>query len=148
MMIKKPVYLSQPTLHILITEDQLNWYKHIKIGIFDSENNLAVVTRTDRVTIYDPGSLSNLEQASPKGYVLKNMYYLGVKPLYQIFPKPGEFYKLVSHLASSRQTKTNQNLDLTTTMEPEKPWEPFKSGLVFMMVMVALSCIVFVRTDY
>jgi hypothetical protein len=121
---------------------------NLKAAVFDPDGKLIVADKTARLSWYDLDSGKQTERLSPKITGIKKFYYWGIKPLYQIFPKPGEFYKLVSHLASSRETENKPDLDLTTTTEPENPWQPFRSGLVFILVMLVLSCLVFQYTDY
>ena len=114
---------------------------------FDKNNKIWVADRTDRITQYDPETLQQAGEYNPK-IVGFRWYYWWIRLGYRILPKPGEFYKLVTHLSSSTETEKDSNLDLTQTDEPSNPWEPFVSGVIFMSIMLLLACFVFQRTDY
>jgi len=116
---------------------------------FDDANRLWVADKTDRVTVYDSvESISEQEEYYPKWGIITKIYRWGVLPLYRVFPKPSEFYKLVTHLSSTTETNEADELDLTKTDEPKNPWDPLRSGLIFCVVMLSLGCFVFSRTDY
>ena len=79
---------------------------------------------------------------------MQKAWRYGIQPLYSVFPKPGEFYKVVTHLSSSNDSQTNRDVDLTLQDVEPNPWSPLVSGLAFMGVMLGLACLVFARTDY
>jgi ABC-type transport system involved in multi-copper enzyme maturation permease subunit len=113
-----------------------------------SASYLLIADRTDRVTKYDIENLSRSESNAPSGTWMQKAWRYAIKPLYFAFPKPGEFYKVVSHLSSSADAEQNTDVDLTFQKLRPNPWSPLISGLVFMAVMLCLSCLVFSRTDY
>ena len=88
------------------------------------------------------------EQLVPGGDWLENAYRYFLAPFYRICPKPGEFYKLVTHLSSAGDAKQNKDVDLRNSDEWTNPWSPLWSGLVFMLVMLALACLIFQTRDY
>lgn len=79
---------------------------------------------------------------------MDNAYRYVIKPLYFAFPKPGEFYKVVTYLSGSADAERNPDVDLTILNPSPNPWSPLTSGLAFMAVMLGLSCLTFSRTDY
>ncbi|QEG25219.1 ABC transporter permease [Mariniblastus fucicola] len=107
-----------------------------------------VADRTDRVTGYDLKDMTRKETKSPTGTWMQRTWRYGIKPLYFAFPKPGEFYKVVTHLSSSSDAQHNPDIDLTFQEVRPNPWSPLISGLVFMAVMLTISCLTFSRTDY
>lgn len=109
---------------------------------------MIVADRTDRITAYNPGDLSDTGQWSPSGSFMDNLWRYGVKPLYTIFPKPGEFYRVVSHLSNANDTSENPDVDLEFNSETQNPWSPLISGVNFMVVMLIMSCLWFWRSDY
>ena len=111
-------------------------------------SKMYVADRTDRVTEYDIDSLATGNTWSAKPTKMQHFWRYGIKPLYFAFPKPGEFYKVVAHLSSTNDSQHNPNVDLTTQSVRSSPWSPLVSGLVFMAVMLSLSCFVFSRADY
>jgi len=114
---------------------------------FNSKNML-VADREDRVTSYAIDGLVRGETRSPAGTTMQKAWRYGINPLYSVFPKPGEFYKVVTYLSSSNDSETNQDVDLTFQAVQSNPWSPLVSGLVFMGVMLGIACLVFARTDY
>ena len=76
------------------------------------------------------------------------IYYWIVRPLYSVWPKPGEFYKVVTWIAQSNEGETINDLDLRLKSRYRNPWAPLRSGLAFMAVMLLLSCVYFWRKDY
>jgi ABC-type transport system involved in multi-copper enzyme maturation permease subunit len=114
---------------------------------FDN-TKMYVADRTDRITDYDLTNLSAGESFSPPGTMMQKAWRYGIKPLYYAFPKPGEFYKVVSHLSSSTDAANNTDVDLTLQSVRPNPWSPLFSGLAFMAVMLGISCLTFARTDY
>ena len=174
---KKKDYLpvvSQPVDSVVASPDG-RWfavsYRNETVWLLDTENDaemskapvggqgsisavhfendkMIVADRTDRVTTYSLADFSKGEVRTPTGTWMDNAYRYGIKPLYFAFPKPGEFYKVVTHLSSSGDSKRNPNVDLTTRDSSSNPWSPLTSGLTFMAVMLGLSCLVFSRTDY
>ncbi len=121
---------------------------NISYASFDKNNKLWIADRTDRLLQYDPETLERGNPEYNPKIIGFRWYYWWIRLVYRVLPKPGEFYKLVTHLSSSTETKKDSNLDLTQMDEPSNPWEPFVSGVIFMCIMLALACFVFHRTDY
>ncbi len=115
---------------------------------FNSAGNLWVADRTDRLTQYDPTDWSKIDTKDPipSGWI--KFYRFGIKPMYNSFPKPGEFYKLISHLSDGSGVKVDRNVDLTSQPEPDRPWDPFRSGLIFVVITLFLACFIFQRQEY
>jgi hypothetical protein len=84
----------------------------------------------------------------PTGNLISRLYRYALRPLYRVFPKPGEFYKVVSHLASTGDASANQDVDWNKTRESIDPWGPLLSGLAFMVGMLAVGCTIFHYKDY
>ena len=107
---------------------------------------MTICHNIDRVSILDSsGRLT--ETRAPSGDFFMNLYRYVLKPMYLVFPKPGEFYRLVDYLSSSRNSKYDPNVDLTEVDEHKNPWSPLWSGLGFMAFMLGLSSIYFSRLD-
>ena len=115
---------------------------------FSSEDQLWVASDTDQVAKYDLSNNSALARYAPAGGLVEKIYRYGVRPIYRICPKPGEFYKVVTHLSSSGDTESNADVDLNRTDESTDPWSPLWSGLGFMFLMLTFGCIVFHFRDY
>ena len=115
---------------------------------FGENDQLWVSDNTDRVTEYDLSSGSKEVRLSPTGGWIERIYRMGLRPFYKICPKPGEFYKVVTHLSSSGDTEKNEDVDLNKTLQASDPWSPLWSGLIFMLAMLGLGCLVFQFKDY
>ena len=94
-----------------------------------------------------------LKSFNPSSDFIQSLYRYGIRPAYTLCPKPSEFYKVVSYLASSSDTSANENVDLRDAERrgnapSESPWAPLTSGVIFMLVMIGAGCIVFQMRDY
>lgn len=112
------------------------------------DEDLWVCENTDRATCYDLAANKIVTRHVPTGGRVEWFYRYLLRPFYKICPKPGEFYKVVSHLSSAGDSQANENLDLNKTVEASDPWTPLWSGLLFMFAMLSLGCLVFQSRDY
>ncbi|MDG2013494.1 MAG: ABC transporter permease subunit [Pirellulaceae bacterium] len=115
---------------------------------FDNSNRLWVGDRFRSVYGYDLESGENIIAYEPAADWMTNGYRLLVRPLYRAFPKPGEFYKLISHLSTSSSTRDDLDVDLTQLPHIDNPWAPLKSGIIFTVCILAIACFVFQRMDF
>ncbi len=116
---------------------------------FDAQANLWVADNTDRAVRYDLANNSSGKRFAPSGTWVEKVYRWGLAPLYRVFPKPGEFYKVVTHLSSSGDTESNLDVDLRDQpLENANPWLPLWSGLGFMGAMLFLACLIFHFKDF
>ncbi len=109
---------------------------------------LLVADRGNRVTRYDVKKFEPIKTVRPDDGTIEQIYYWGIKPLYSIWPKPGEFYKVVAWLAHGDDGAPVNEIDLRLKPKYRSPWAPLTSGLAFMAVMLGLSCLYFWRKDY
>ena len=110
--------------------------------------DLLVVDRGNRVTRYDVESFEPTKTFRPTDGIVEKIYYWGIQPLYSIWPKPGEFYKVVAWLAHEDGGAPTNEIDLRLKPKYRNPWAPLTSGIGFMTVMLGLSCLYFWRKDY
>ena len=115
---------------------------------FGGDDQLWIADRTDRVTRVNLSSGSNEEQLSPAGDWLSKTYRYALAPFYRVCPKPGEFYKLVTHLSATDGSTQGEDVDLRDTIEQAEPWGPLKSGIGFMAIMLFFACLIFQCKDY
>ena len=115
---------------------------------FDAKNRLCVFDRENRLTVYDTATLQSSRQYTPQDGMFEMAYRYLVSPLYTIFPKPGEFYKVTGHLSSTKNAANNPAVDLIFQPVQTNPLLPLWSGLGFMVFMLALSCWIFNRKDF
>ncbi|MCH2177492.1 MAG: ABC transporter permease [Mariniblastus sp.] len=115
---------------------------------FGGDDQLWIADRTDRVTRVNLSSGSNEEQLSPAGDWLSKTYRYVLAPFYRVCPKPGEFYKLVTHLSATDGSTQGEDVDLRDMVEQADPWGPLKSGIGFMAIMLFFACLIFQCKDY
>ncbi len=115
---------------------------------FDARGRLWIGDRFQGARLYDLESRERVESKIPAADIMTQMFRWLVRPLYRSFPKPGEFNKVIARLSSSGDTTNNPTIDLTVDPPPDDPWTPLTSGLVFMFVMLGISCAVFQRMDF
>jgi hypothetical protein len=115
---------------------------------FDEQGRLWVGDRFQSATCYDLESGRTLISRKPESGWFTVSFRLVIRPLHRFFPKPGEFYKLVTHLASAGDARGNPDIDLTRLPHRDDPWSPLKSGIVFTTIVLAISCLVFQREDF
>ncbi len=94
-----------------------------------------------------------VKSLNPSSDLIQSLYRYAIRPAYTLCPKPSEFYKVVSYLASSSDTSANEEVDLWEAEKrgnapSESPWAPLTSGVIFMLVMLAAGCTVFQMRDY
>ena len=115
---------------------------------FDDQDRLWVADRFQGTCCYDLESGEQVIKRTYNGGWMQSGFRYVIRPLYRIIPKPSEFYKLVSHLASSSDAQGNPDIDLTILPHRDDPWSPLRSGIVFTVLVLAISCFIFQRQDF
>ena len=149
------VLYRQGTLRMLDTENP----KEMTLAPFTGQGNISAVSvsgtgkilvadRGNRVTRYGAKDFEPIKTVRPDDGRIEQIYYWGIKPLYSIWPKPGEFYKVVAWFADGDDGAPANEIDLRLKPRYRSPWAPLTSGLAFMAVMLGLSCLYFWRKDY
>lgn len=77
-----------------------------------------------------------------------NLYRYFVRPFYRVFPKPGEFHRLVTALSSSGDVSRNPDIDLRTEPQADDPWHPLTNGVFFIAATLGLACWMFQRKEF
>lgn len=113
-----------------------------------SDQEVLVIDRVSQLSRYRLPDFQNTQSLRPQDGTIEQIYYWLIKPLYSVWPKPGEFYKVVAYIAEEGGTESSQEVDLTLRPRYKNPWAPLTSGLTFMAVMIGVSCIYFWRKDY
>ena len=68
-----------------------------------------------------PPPCNQLKYLTPQDGLFEMSYRYLVTPLYTVFPKPGEFYKVIGYFSSARNTKDNATLDLIYDAGRDEP---------------------------
>ena len=116
---------------------------------FDDQDRLWYSTRFNRTRLVDLASSSSVKNYSPPTGWFDKAYEYVIYPLYWVFPKPGEFYKVVNHLTSKPdEDNSEDDVDLRMVSDAEDPWQPLWSGLLFMCGMLFLTGLIFQFRDF
>ncbi|HXY34738.1 MAG TPA: ABC transporter permease subunit [Planctomycetaceae bacterium] len=121
---------------------------------FSPENRLLAADGFGRVIAYrlDPFERGNSYQ-SPLD-TLQILYRYVVMPLYTIFPKPGELNQVVTNLVvgdpielfePTRSPREELNAD---ERPPINIWPPIISNVIFLAVVLTITCIYIERRDF
>ena len=121
---------------------------------FSPTNRLFVADGFGRVTTYKTGPFERSEVFAPPAETLEILYRYVVMPLYTVFPKPGELDGVVTYLVvgdpvnlfeQSRMPRDQINLE---NRGPIDIWQPIWSNLVFLAVMLTITCVYISRRDF
>jgi len=115
---------------------------------FAGPDQLLICHSVNQVSSFNLSDNKTVSLASPRGNFIHNLYRYVINPFYVLAPKPGEFYKLVTHLSATADAVTDKEIDLTEVPYSRSPWSPLWSGLLFMGAMLGLGCVIFARRDY
>jgi ABC-type transport system involved in multi-copper enzyme maturation permease subunit len=133
-----------------VVSSRISGQGDISAVTFSSNNLLLVSDRFGRVSEYQLHPAQLKKQMETPGETLELVYRYGVKPLYTIFPKPGELDNLVSYLLTDQETQAvgGQGASLQSERAVLNIWEPVWSNLAFLTVMLALTCLYISRRDF
>lgn len=117
---------------------------------FSANNRLLVADRFTRVTEYELPSGKVLARRRASLSVLEGVYLFGIKPLYTVFPKPGEMDNVVNYLLTGSESVSvgPNNNDLQVNRPRLDVWGPIWSNLAFIAVVVSLGCLYTQRKDF
>ncbi|HUY33360.1 MAG TPA: ABC transporter permease [Pirellulales bacterium] len=115
-----------------------------------SGDKLLVADRFTRVIEYELEPAGVARRFTPTRGVLENLYFYGIKPLYTVFPKPGELGNMVTYLLSGSESVplSDDRGDLGAARLHLDVWGPLWSNLAFVAVVVGLGCWYTRRKDF
>lgn len=112
---------------------------------------LFVADRTNRITNYSLTDLKIQSEINPPMAPLDIVYRYFVKPLYLIFPKPGEVEKTVRYVLLEKNEVASEFAGTDISVPPEirsDPWRPLITSGVFLVIMLGLCCFYIERQEY
>ncbi len=121
---------------------------HNVTGFGFSSDQMLTANATDQITKY---SLSNLKKSgsiSPELPLMKRIYRLVIRPIYLIFPKPGELQNTMQYLITGKDTVKIQELGPSGRTVKLNPWQPVISNSIFIGVMLLIGCVYVFRQDF
>jgi hypothetical protein len=111
-----------------------------------ADGKLAAAHAFNHLTVYDADRGVD-SQVTPNYSTPESVYWYGIKPLYTVFPKPGELGNLTAYFVYGKET-------ITVPGNPDAPEEkldiytPLWSNLVFLTVMLGIGCWYVRRRDF
>ena len=122
----------------------------ISAAAFSGPDRLLVAHRSTRVTEYQLDTEEVKRRYAPKQGMVERVYRYAIKPLYTIFPKPGELDNTVEYLLTASEAADVEGgpKDLSLTRQRLRPWTPVWSSLAFAVVVLALGCLYVQRREF
>jgi len=115
---------------------------------FTAEGGLAVATDFDHVRQYDPESLATQRVFHPSLETGPRIYWYLVRPIYNVFPKPGELGDVVTYLVTEKRTSSDTVQGSQPIVKQLNVWQPLLSNVAFLSVVLALACFYVHRKDF
>jgi hypothetical protein len=104
----------------------------------------------NRVVAYDPTTFARQRVYRPALSRQELAFYYVIEPLHTIFPKPRQLNKTVQYMLTGKRT-TDFGIfqgDLTQLREDLHPWQPVRSGLGFVCVLLLAACVYIERQEF
>jgi len=113
-------------------------------------NRLLVADDNNRVIEYDLAAGKVLERRQPVLSSMDIAYRYVIKPLYTVFPKPGELDNMVHYLLTDQTSVpvAGRRQSLGATRVRVDVWGPVWSNLAFLAVVLAIGCVYVSRKDF
>ncbi len=125
---------------------------NISAVAFTADSKLLVADRYPRVMEYDLESDTVERRYETKSDFWELGYRFFLKPVYTIFPKPGELDNMVAYLLTDEETSQVGVENGPENLQAERIqlniWQPVWSNLVFLAVILGLTCLYIERKDF
>ena len=112
-------------------------------GFALTDDQLLVGRGSNEVLAYENKNFAKQRIYLPKLTTPELLYYWGVRPLHAISPKPRHIDNTVQYVLTGKRT-TDLGLfqgNLAQKRDDLHPWRPVVSGLIFVGVMLLISCV-------
>jgi ABC-2 family transporter protein len=119
-------------------------------GLAWTSDRLLLADYANRVVAYDLDKLARERVYRPAMTRSELAYYYLVEPLHTVFPKPRALNKTVQYVLTEKRT-TDLGLfqgDLTQQREDLHPWQPVRSGLAFVGLVLLAACVYIERQEF
>ncbi len=123
---------------------------------FKPNGNLLIAHDLDDVSEVDPGTGKIIRAFQAKKGIFRGAFDWGVDPIYKIFPKPNECYRVIEHLAndgnmdSLRFSSSSPDGASHEAMQgpPDDPWAPLRSSVIFATILMIFNVFYFWRQEF
>ncbi|HIM31083.1 MAG TPA: ABC transporter permease [Planctomycetes bacterium] len=107
-----------------------------------------IVSIGDRITILDVSTGKIEREHVPEMPTWMWFFHRIVSPVYYVFPQPSDLSQTVQYLASDETTVGTPAADIMGTARVTlNPWDPVRANLIFLFVILVLSCVYFERQE-
>lgn len=106
--------------------------------------------KPNRVYLVNLASQEIQEGYEPTPSILDRIYGWGIKPLYNIFPKPAALDDAMLYVLTGNDTQTMNviNNDLGKAKVELDVWPPILANMAFVIVVLAISCVYIARKEF
>ena len=113
-------------------------------------SGMYVADRLTRVTRYDLATRVAGQRWQGQLPLVEKIYRYALHPLYTVFPKPGQLNQTVTYVLTSKESKSGGIRFDNGEGGPQKldVWGPVWSNLAFLVVVLAIACVVVYRKDF
>jgi hypothetical protein len=115
---------------------------------FTPQGGLAVATAFDHVNQYNLESFATERSFQPDLETGPWIYWYLVRPIYNVFPKPGELGDVVTYLVTEKRTTSNAGPGSQPITKQLNLWQPLFSNVAFLSVVLGLACLYVHRKDF
>ncbi len=121
---------------------------HVTSADFSPDNQLLLADRYERLTRYDLPTLNRSARWTPSLNMVTSLYHYLLKPLYTVFPKPGELDATFQYLLTGKLTSESSQNDLSIAQRTIDPWAPVWSSAIFTVIVLVIACVYFETQDF
>jgi hypothetical protein len=113
-------------------------------------DRLLVADRVNRVRDYQSSDLTRQAVYAPAMTTSQIVYYYVISPIYYVLPKPGELDNTVQYFLTEKETSDSGLFrdDLTQIRDNLHPWRPVWTSGLFVVVILAMSCVYIERHQF
>ncbi|MEX2120149.1 MAG: ABC transporter permease [Pirellulales bacterium] len=133
-----------------LVEPDISRQGDFSAAVLAGPDRLLAADRVKRVSEYTVPGFDLVSRREPAGALVERIYRYGVKPIYTVFPKPGELDNVVNYLLTDEESvATGPDADDPRAARMRLDvWGPVWSSLAFMAVMVGLGALYTQRKDF
>ena len=102
----------------------------------------------DRITVLDMSTGKVESEQVPEMATWIWVFHRILSPVYRVFPRPSDLNETVQYLTSEESTIVTSAADIMGTARVTlNPWDPIKANLVFLFVILVISCVYIERQE-
>jgi hypothetical protein len=115
---------------------------------FDGSDQILTADLATRITQYGLDPFQMGPRRAPELTNVETAYHYGFVPLYTLLPKPGELGNAVEYLLTDKDDSELTSPDLPQQRSKVDVSGPIWSSLIFLAIVLSLSCLYVWRSDF